>query len=126
MIDEEGENDGFEMPSMKIDRLVTDEHLQTALDDLAMLSSKSVMAARALVQLKCGPKVSAADAAADGNRDTSLLVITGPLPKTQEELDRMRRYLSPDFVLDEDATAQAEPPAISHEDFMKALGISDG
>jgi hypothetical protein len=73
------------------------------------------MAARTLVMLKCGPKVSAADAAkaAEENVQTSVFVVP-PKPSTKRGLEILRRYLSPEYKLGD--PVESDPDAEEDDD----------
>jgi hypothetical protein len=101
MIDEQKEKTVYELPAVKLERMVTDERLRAALENLCQHANKSVMAARMVVKLKCGANVSAADASALRVTGPSFQMIIVPRkPKTQRDLDLMREHLS-EYLIEE-------------------------
>jgi hypothetical protein len=87
-------DEGKTLSAAKLERMITDAHLQSALENMAMLSKKSVMAARMMVRLKCGDKVSAADSIVPPLRNSFSMVMVPNEPETQEDLELMREHLS--------------------------------
>lgn len=77
----------------KLEVYITDERVAAAIRDLCALATKSVMAARMVVHLKCGAGASAADAATARRTRSFSMVMVPNKPRTQEDLDLMRKYM---------------------------------